>query len=31
LRALAAGKPRLLPAAEIELVAGQLAGYGQEP
>jgi L-fuculose-phosphate aldolase len=28
LRALAAGTPRLLPAAEIDLVAGQLAGYG---
>jgi L-fuculose-phosphate aldolase len=28
LRALAAGTPRLLPADEIELVAGQLAGYG---
>jgi len=30
LRALAAGKPRLLPAAEIELVAGLLADYGQQ-
>jgi L-fuculose-phosphate aldolase len=35
LRALAAGQdragPRLLPAGEIALVAGQLAGYGQQP
>jgi L-fuculose-phosphate aldolase len=29
LRALAAGRPRLLPADEIALVAGQLASYGQ--
>jgi L-fuculose-phosphate aldolase len=29
LRALAAGTPRLLPASEIELVAGRMAGYGQ--
>jgi L-fuculose-phosphate aldolase len=29
LRALAAGNPRLLPADEIALVAGKLAGYGQ--
>ncbi len=30
LRALAAGTPRLLPAAEIDLVAGKLANYGQK-
>jgi L-fuculose-phosphate aldolase len=30
LRALAAGTPRLLPAAEIELVVGKLATYGQK-
>lgn len=29
LRALAAGTPRLLPAGEIDLVAGKLASYGQ--
>jgi L-fuculose-phosphate aldolase len=29
LRAAAAGKPRLLPPAEIEAVAAKLAGYGQ--
>ena len=29
LKALAAGTPRVLPADEIELVAGRLAGYGQ--
>ena len=29
LRAIAAGKPRLLPSEEIEAVAGQLAAYGQ--
>jgi L-fuculose-phosphate aldolase len=30
LRALAAGTPRLLPADEIDLVAGKLADYGQQ-
>ena len=30
LRAITAGTPRLLPAAEIDLVAGKLAGYGQQ-
>jgi L-fuculose-phosphate aldolase len=29
LRAAAAGRPRLLPPAEIEAVAARLAGYGQ--
>ena len=29
LRAIAAGSPRILPAAEIDLVAGKLAAYGQ--
>jgi L-fuculose-phosphate aldolase len=29
LRAIAAGKPRLLPSEEIEAVAGKLAAYGQ--
>jgi len=31
LRAAAAGKPRLLPADEIEAVAAKLASYGQRP
>ncbi len=30
LRAMAAGAPRLLPATEIDLVAGKLASYGQK-
>ncbi len=31
LRAAAAGRPRLLPPAEIETVVARLAGYGQRP
>jgi L-fuculose-phosphate aldolase len=31
LRAMAAGSPRILPAEEIDLVAGKLASYGQQP
>jgi L-fuculose-phosphate aldolase len=31
LRAAAAGRPRLLPAEEIETVVAKLAGYGQRP
>lgn len=31
LRAIAAGSPRILPAGEIDLVAGKLAVYGQRP
>jgi L-fuculose-phosphate aldolase len=31
LRASSAGSPRLLPAAEIDAVAGKMAGYGQRP
>jgi L-fuculose-phosphate aldolase len=31
LRATAAGSPRILPATEIDLVAGKLAAYGQRP
>jgi L-fuculose-phosphate aldolase len=31
LRAAAAGRPRLLPAAEIETVVRKLSGYGQRP
>lgn len=31
LRALAAGSPRILPAEEIDLVAGKFASYGQRP
>jgi L-fuculose-phosphate aldolase len=31
LRACAAGAPRLLPAAELAVVAAKLAGYGQRP
>jgi L-fuculose-phosphate aldolase len=30
LRALPGGAPRVLPAAEIELVAAKLAAYGQQ-
>jgi L-fuculose-phosphate aldolase len=31
LRAISAGSPRILPAGEIDLVAGKLAAYGQRP
>jgi L-fuculose-phosphate aldolase len=31
LRAASAGTPRLLPAAQLDVVAGKLAGYGQRP
>jgi L-fuculose-phosphate aldolase len=31
LRATSAGSPRILPAGEIDLVAGKLAAYGQRP